>query len=346
MRHLLFLLAGAGLVAGHELATDYGRVRTLETSSEFELDLETTLRETTVNGEPVEGRGGPGGGGSSLVRKCVLVDEFLEGEKGGARHAKRTFATLHDESRFSFGEEERTDERDFPLAGLTLEFTRDEAGELASDLVEGSEPEDESLLEGHLPALALDALLPDGAVEGEATWALDDEAIKAALATVLDARYFAEPPPEERPSGERGERGGGRGRGFGRGGSARSLTSLVWKGEAKLAATDEEHDGLTCAKIELELEGEGELPEPSFRGPPRDFAFLPRSAAPLRAGTISARLDGTLFVSLEQARPVALTLDGEIATESSFEREREGEVFATRTRQEGRFTLHVTVTQR
>jgi hypothetical protein len=344
MRSPLFLLAAAGLVGGHELATDYGRVRTLETTSEFELDLETTLMETTVNGEPVEGRGGPGGGSSSLVRKCVLVDELLAGSQGTVTHAKRTFETLHDESRFSFGEEERTDERDFPLAGVVLEFTRDEAGELTSELAEGTEPEDEALLEGHVPEFALDALLPAGAVEADATWTLDDEAVKRALATVLDARLFADPPREEGARGERGERGGGRGRG-GRGGAARSLASITWKGEAKLAALDEDHAGLACAKLELELEGDGELPEPSFRGPPRDFALLPARGR-TRAGTITARLEGALYVSLEQGRPVALVLDGELALDSSFEREREGETFATHTRQEGRFTLNVSVTPR
>lgn len=346
MRSLTLLLAAAGLAAGHELATDYGRARTLETTSELALDLETTLFEMTVNGEPVEGRGGPGGGGSSLIRKAVIVDEIAAGAKASASKVKRTFATLHDESTFSFGEEERTDERDFPLAGVTLALTRNEQGEVEAELVEGTQPDDSALLEGHLPESALDALLPAVAVEVDGTWKLEHEAIRAALATALDARLFAEPPREEGGGrgGERGERGPGRGRGM-RGGPARSLGSLTWKGEAKLVALDEDHEGVECARIELTLEGEGELPEFGRGGPPRDFALLP-AAAPALAGTITARLEGALYLSLAEAHPVALALDGEVAIESSSERERDGEVFATRSRQEGKLTLNVSVASR
>lgn len=346
MRSLNLLLAAAGLLAGHELATDYGRARTLETTSELELDLETTLFEMTVNGEPVEGRGGPGGGGSSLIRKAVIVDEIAAGAKGSATKVQRTFTSLHDESKFSFGEEERTDERDFPLAGVTLALARNEQGEVEIELVEGTQPDDSALLEGHLPESALDALLPAGAVELDGTWKLDHDAIRAALATALDARLFAEPPREEGGGrGERGERGSGRGRGGMRGGPARSLGSLTWKGEAKLVALDEEHAGVECAKLELVLEGEGELPEFTRGGPPRDFALLP-AGAPALAGTITARLEGALYVSLAEARPVALVLDGELAIDSSSEREREGEVFTTRSRQEGKLTLTVSVASR
>lgn len=87
------------------------------------------------------------------------------------------------------------------------------------------------------------------------------------------------------------------------------------------------------------------MPEPSFRGPPRDFALL-AAPARARAGTITARLEGALYVSLAEGRPVALALDGELALDNSFEREREGETFATHTRQEGRFTLNISVTPR
>jgi len=346
MRSLTLLLAVAGFHAGQDLATDYGRERTLEMNSELELDLETTLFEMTVNGEPVEGRRGPGGGGSSLVRKAVIVDEISNGTKGSATKVKRTFATLHDESAFSFGEEERTDERDFPLVGVALVLTRDEEGEVESELVEGTQPDDSALLEGHLPESALDALLPQGVVEVDGTWKLDHDAIRAALATALDPRLFAEAPRPE--GGERGERGGGGGPGRGRGGRgspARSLASLTWKGEAKLVALDEEHEGLECAKVELVLEGEGELPEFTRGGPARDFALLP-AGAPAKAGTITARLEGAFYVALAEFRPLALELDGELAIDSSSEREREGEVFVTRSRQEGKFTLNVSVASR
>ena len=347
---LLLLTLVTGLCAGgHELATDYGRARTLATTSELELDLATTLFEMKIDGQPPEDdRGGPGGSSSSLVRKCVLVDQVLAGAAGAPTHVKRSFETLHDQSTFSFGEDERSDERDFPLQGLTLELERKEDGTLSSELVGGSKPDDESLLAGHELALALDAFLPEGAVELDGKWELDDATLKRALATALDTKLFADPPPEE---GRRGESGGGPGGGRGGGrsrgsGGARSLKSVEWSGKAQLVALDEEHDGVKCAKIALELEGDGELPETSFRGPPRSFAFAPEAAATTLAGTVHAKLSGALYVALEQRRPVALTLDGELSTENTSERERDEHTITTHSVQSGRLTLTIEIEER
>jgi hypothetical protein len=347
---LLLLSLATGLCAGgHELATDYGKARTLATTSELELDLSTTLFEMKVDDKPADNERGPGGSSSSLVRKCVLVDQELSGAAGEPRHLKRTFETLHDQSTFSFGEDERSDERDFPLQGLTLELERKQDGTVSAELTDGTKPDDEALLEGHELALALDAFLPEGAVELDAKWELDDATLKRALATALDAKLFADPPPEEGRRGEGGGGpggGGGRGGGRSRGGAARSLSHVEWSGKAKLAALDEEHDGLKCAKIELELEGDGELPEPSFRGPPRNFAFAPVESAPALAGKVHAKLAGALYVSLEQRRPVALSLDGELSTENTSERERDEHKFSTHSIQSGRLTLTIKIEER
>jgi len=225
--HLFHIASG-----GTDLSTDYSRVRVLRTTSELELDLETTSMEMLIDGEPAEGRG-PGGGGSSLVRRAVLVEHVLEGGADGPRHVRRTFESLHDESTFSFGEDERTNESDYPLAGVTLEMTRDDQGEVKIELSEGAEPDDGALLEGHDPALALDSLLPEGAVEVDATWKLDHDQILRALATALDQRLFPQAPPGDfgrERGGERGQRErrgpGGRGPGGGR-----NLGLLEWEGK-------------------------------------------------------------------------------------------------------------------
>lgn len=337
---LVATLAGLG-TGGHTLATDYGRERTLHTTSELELDMETTLFEMKIDGKPPEEDRGPrGGSSSSLVRKCALSDRILEGAPGAPGRVKRTFETLHDESKFSFGEEERSDERDYPLQGVTLELTRDEKGGVLAELVDGPKPEDDGLLEDHALELALDAFLPEGAVELDASWELDDAAVKRGLATALDAKLFADPPPDE-GGGRRGGPDGER-RGSGRGGAARSLAHVEWQGKAKLTALDDEHDGIPCARIELELEGEGELPVPSFRGPPRGGAFDPTPPATVLDASVKARLEGALLFSLENGRPVALELDGELSTDMSSEHERDGHTFSMHSVQSGRLTLTMT----
>jgi hypothetical protein len=320
---LVLLLAAPEFVPeiGPDLVTDYGRVRTLRTTTELELRIETVSMEMRIDDEPAEERG-PGGSSSSLARRAVLVDQVLEGGAGEPAHVKRTFEALHDEFSFSFGEEERSDERDYPLQGVTLELTLDEDGTPRCELVEGTKPDDEALLEGHELALALDAFLPPNAVELGAAWELDDEAVRRAFALALDRRLFAEPPPDE---GSRGERGG---RGSGRGGPGRSLGLCTWKGKAVLEALDAEHEGRPCARIALELEGSGDLPEPPSRGPGgRGFAFT-TALAPALEGTVEVQLEGELLFSPELARPLALELEGEVQIESRFEREREGRRFS------------------
>jgi hypothetical protein len=341
MRTLLLLLVAGLSTAGSELATDYGRVRTLRTTSELELDLETTRMEMKVDDEPAERPEG-GGMSSSLVRRSTVADEILEGAGGTPKRLRRRFERLADENTSTFGEGERSDERDYPLQGVTLELALDEEGEVHSELVTGQRPDDAALLEGHALAQPLDAFLPDGAVELEASWELDDAAVKRALAMALDAKLFAEPPLEERGRGERGEGRGPRGRGPG--GGARSLGRIEWEGKATLVALDAERDGVKCARIALELDGEGTIPEPSFRGPPGGFMVANECfAAPAREGRVEAELEGEFFFALEERRAVALKLDGELRTENSFEREREGRRFSMHSEQAGRLTLTITV---
>lgn len=336
------LVLGGTFLGGHELSTDYGKERSLRTTSELEIDLETTTMEMLVDDEPVEDDR-PGGMSSSLVRKCVLLDEIREGAGAVPRRVRRHFEALKDESTFSFGGDERSDEREFPLQGVVLDLSLDDEGEVHAELVEGPTPEDDALLEGHALTLFTDAFLPEAGIELDGSWALEDEAVRRALGTALDARLFASPPPDAGGRGERGEGGDRRGPGRGPGGPGRNLGLLTWEGKAKLVAIDEEHGGQPCARIALELEGRGDLPEPSFRGGGRGFAYGLPAAPPALEGTLEAHLKGDLFVSLTERRPLGLSLDGELEIENRFEREREGRRFSSHTVQSGRLTLTVDV---
>jgi hypothetical protein len=337
MRRLSLLAPLALLAGGPDLVTDYGKPRTLRTTSKLALELETVAMEMRVDDEPADDRG-PGGMSSKLERRAVIVDQVQEGAPGEPARVRRTFEELHDDSTFSFGEEERSDERDYPLQGLTLALAREEDGTVACELADGTPPDDEALLEDHELALALDALLPPAGTEAGGKWELDDETVKRALAPALDRRLFADPPPEGRDAG-RGGPGGGRGP---RGGTGRSLGLVAWTGQAELVALDEEHEGEPCARIALRFEGAGEVPEPNFRGEGRGFGFDP-AAASLREGKVEALLEGEFFYSLAHARPRALELEGELRIENRFEREREGRRFSMYSEQAGtvRWTVQV-----
>src|SRR6185503_7021349 len=115
-------------------------------------------------------------------------------------------------------------------------------------------PSDSAVLEGHLPTLALDALLPDKEVEVGSTWKLEGDALLRALSLDIEGALF--PPAESGGSGgeERGERSGSRRRGGTRG-LAEMVRAVNWKGTAKLDALDEDHDGVVCAAIVLKFEG-------------------------------------------------------------------------------------------
>ncbi len=341
MRPLTLALAAGLLCTGQTLATDYGRERTLRVASEAKFGLETVSFEMKVDGEPVERPdGGPGEMSSELTRKAVLVDHVLEGEGSRPKKVRRTFETLAETSAQTFGEESRDDSREGPLQGLVLELSVDEEGHATAELIEGQSPDDGSLLEGHELALGLDALLPSEEVEAGASWELDVEAVKRALSTVLDARLFPEPEPSQEGGGGRG----GRRRGM-RGGMSRLLASIQWEGRSTLVELAEERDGETCALVEIELEGQGDMPEPRFRGaggrsyPPEPFP------SGLPGGTITVRLEGKFFFSTARRAPVALELEGEVTADSTFEGERDGHSFSSHSTQEGDVSVTITVAE-
>lgn len=190
---------------GSELSTRYAAEHALRVESETTLKLETTAMEMKRDGEPVEGRGGAGGG-SSESRKCVQVDRFLECSDGRAMRLRRSFESVDGDLEASFGGESRSSAIDSPFSGVTLELTRDEGGEVAVEVVEGDGPSDEAL-SGQALELCLDALLPPGEVEAGDSWALDSAAVLRALALDVGAGMY--PRPQEERSEGRG--GGGRG---------------------------------------------------------------------------------------------------------------------------------------
>ncbi len=329
--------------AGQGLSTDYGRERSLRIVSEAKLELETTAFEMTVDGEPADRKGGgPGDMAFEASRRTVLVDQILSGEGARPHKVRRTFETLAEKSALFFGEEARDDEREGPLQGLVLELTQDGEGAPKVEVVQGNAPEDPALLEGHALFLALDALLPSSEVAVDSSWELDDGSVKRALALALDPLLFPERKPEE------GERGPGlRGSGMRGGSPMRYLANVQWKGKATLIETGADKEGgEPCARIQIELEGTGDLPEsPWRRGPERGFRFEPGgSALPATAeGTVDVRLAGSLLVSTVRRIPVSLELTGEMTTENEFERERDGRMFSMHHTQSGPVSFAVTV---
>src|SRR5260221_11586221 len=107
-----------------------------------------------------------------------------------------------------------------PLDGVPLGIKRGADDKVEITTVEGKAP-DAKALEGHLPEIFLDGLLPEGETKADATWDLDSGAIKRALR--LDVAKALYPPPQRHDSG--GGPGGGPGRrSGGRSGCARGGT--------------------------------------------------------------------------------------------------------------------------
>jgi len=335
---------------GTRLATDYGE-RTLRVESEAELSLATTLFEMSVDGRPAEGGPGRGGGGDRSfreVRSSARTDAYLASEDGAPTRVKRTFEDVAIVSELSGGREEFSGERSSPLAGLTLELSLDEDGELVAELQDGDEPEEAAALTALPMTLALDAFLPEEEVEVGALWNPESDAIAAALALAFDEHLYPRPERPER-GGEGRERGGERGRGFrgggGGGGGLDFLTEAEWEGEATLAELDAD-EGL--ARITLQLVGSGALadPEPGGGGGRRrefraDRAVIP---VPFRDGSFEVLLEGELTFQLD-GTPVGLQLGGTLTTERHISRERGDRQIEILTEQEGTLRFSVEVSE-
>ena len=346
---LLVACPGLAVLADVTLSTRYEPERSFRSETEASFQLETTAFEVRMDGQPMGARGG-GGGAVEEVRTVVQVDRVLEVADGVPSRLTRHFETLSLEGSMEFGDDGRDFERAGALQGRVLELTRDEEGAVAVEVIEGDPPDESAVLEELKLELASDGLLPDEAVAIGDTWELSDESLDELLALLSSDSLFPAPEREE----DEGEGRRGRGRGGRRRGARESglgfLRSAEWQGQAELVATGEEHEGETCAVIDLKITAAGELAEPEEtdreRGPgPRSFRFGAALAGSLIEGSFEVALEGKLFVSTDRGRPVHLSLEGDVSTERTSERERGGRQISMYRAQSGRIELQTRVTE-
>ena len=316
---LLPVAALALALPPQELSTRYQPERALRVTSETTLSMETTRSEFLRDGEPVEGRGGFGGGGSSETRKTVHVDRYLDCVEGRPTRMRRSWQEADAETEMNFGDQSRGFALESPFEDVVVEITSDEDGELSYEVVEGSDPGQEAL-ERLRPALALDALLPSGEVAEGDSWDLEGEAIARGLGLDLADVLFARPDPGEGGGGGRGGGRGGRGGMRGGGGGLGQLARAEWSGQATFKGTGD-REGVACAVIGLELEASSEMDGEGM------------------TSVFEAELSGELYVALEGRRPVALELEGSLRSEMDSERERNGVVMESHRESEGTFEL-------
>jgi hypothetical protein len=341
MKPLYLTVLALGLGAGESLRTDYGRDRSLTVSVVSSSQTEVTRNEMLRDGEPVEGRGGFGGGGSSSERSYSYTDTVLAVKDGAPTKVKRAFGDVGGTATRPGrdGDVEQELESAFSGAIVVIDATGEET---KIEVVEG-ELTDEQVA-GLVPTLALDRLLPDGEVEAGKSWELSGEDFLAAVGDGFERQLFRRPMPAEggegRGPGGRGQ--GGRGMG-GMGGGLSVLAQGEWDAKATLADETEEVDGVTVQVIELEAEVTGELPEPAMGGGRRGRAF--GLAEVPRANTFEAKLEGRLLWSKAEARPVRLELKGKVTTETHTEREiPDGGSFEMHREQETNVEMTVEVT--
>lgn len=321
MKPTLFAACALTLVSpDRELSTVYAAETTLRIETRIELELENTAMSIVRDGEPVEGRGFGNGGGARSASRSVAIERCLEADGGSASRVQRRWEELEGELTLILGGGE---ERSLPLESdfedLVVEIARDEDGEIAVEVVEGTGP-DVELLEQLRPGLALDALLAVEAVAEGAEWTLESEAVRRGLG--LEIHLFRVP---EREDGSTG-RGGGRRGGFGgRGGYPDSVLAAVeWSGRATFSGL-EVFEGVECARIALEIQGESESDDENG------------------SSTTEVQLEGTLWFDLAAHRPVGLELEGGVSNESVTTRERDGSVTEIQRESEGTYKQSVRV---
>ncbi|MAF67669.1 MAG: hypothetical protein CMJ84_18700 [Planctomycetes bacterium] len=330
-------------LSGSSISTDYDKLEAVRIETETVYTMETTDFSMTRDGEPVDAPWGRGGGGSEEVRTVVQVDRVVERQDGAPSVIRRSFELIEGSSARERGEEVFESERECPLSEVTLELSLDDEGDVIAEVVEGGEPDDDALLEGHSLTLALDAFLPEGDIDEGDRWDLEAEAVLRALSLDLDAALFPEPEREDDWGGEgrrgRGGRGGGR---MGGGSTSALFKQAEWEGEATLIAMEEDVDGETCVVIQIELEASGDLQEPEFRGRRDDDVLVrPAGATPPVESTYEIELEGRIAFSRELGRPVEGEVEGTILTERNIERSRGESSMTISTVREGTFTWTV-----
>jgi len=341
----ILLTAVALLAGGTKLATDYSADKGFKVEFESELSMKTTSMSVERDGEPVEARG-MGDNASSMSRKAVYTDKIVAAKDGKPTKLTRAFEALSGSSTFTFGGEETTRDLEPQLTGVTLSLETAENGDVTVKVAEGKAPADDACLEGHHMQLALDKFLPADEVADGASWELDKDAVRVALALDLEKALYPRPAPTEgdAPSG-----GGGGGRGRGRmGGSDGAVLDLAeWEGKATLTDETAEKDGVACRVIAIEIKAKGEMPEPPPReGGRRGQALgLGRELEAAFGTTYKIELEGKLYFSSADKRPVEFELEGSVAQESEREFEREGSTTRMHSTREGIYKQTVSVTR-
>lgn len=345
MQAKLIALTAVLLPLGADLTTNYSTEHTLRVQTDTEFSMETTESFVEIDGEQQPDRG-RGGMSSEESRSVVTLDTVLAAEAGVPTRVRRVFDSIESSGSMMFGENERELEHDTPLAGLTLELTDEGA-----KVVEGDEPDDEAVLEGHSMTLALDAFLPEEATEVGTTWTLDGDQMMRAFSLDLERALFVRPERGgERGEGERGGRRGGRGRRGGGGSPSMLFAEGDWTATATLESLNEEHEAGTCAKISLELSCAGEMPEPEFGGgrgggPREGSVSIPTEGLRPLENSFEVKLEGTLYFLVEERIPVQLEVEGTLASQRTMERSTERGDFFMYNAQEGIFKHTVSISK-
>jgi hypothetical protein len=283
-----------------------------------------------------------------VTRSIIITDTVLQAEDGSPTRLTREFESISNDSARSRGDEEFESSQECPLSEVTLELTLDD-GEVTAEVVDGTEPDDEALLEGHQMTFALDALLPEKDVAPGDEWDLSIEQLQTALLVDLESVLFPRPERtegEEGGSGRGGRRGGMRA-GRGGGGVARYISAGDWEVTATLLGDTEEYDGTECLVISIKGESTGELPE-SERAPGGgrrgggNALFLGPSLRP--ENSFEMEIEARLFYDAKAERPVHFEFEGQLSTESRREMNRRETAMVISTAQEGTFTYSVDLT--
>jgi hypothetical protein len=348
IRLILPAMLAFALTGGETLTTQYSVEKAYRIEVECSFSMETVDFSMERDGEPVEGGFGGGGRQSEESRTVVMIDTVLDAKDGKPTQVRRAFESIGGSSTSTRGDRESEYERECPLSGVVIEMTLDD-GEVTTEVVEGDEPDDEALLEGHLLALSVDALLPEGEVDADEAWEVDGESVMRAFGIDVEKALFPAPQREESEGEGRGGRRGGWGS-RGSGGVARYFTSGDWEAEATLETDTEEYEGVECHVIRLEAEATGELPEREFGGRGGRGGggggggmLQPAGAAPMFENSFEFEVEGKLFFSVEGGHPVHLEIEGKLSTESVREMERRESTMVISNSQEGTFNYTVDI---
>jgi hypothetical protein len=353
MRSLLLISAlTATFLDGVQPKTAYVEERELVIESECTLEMTQVAFEIVRDGEPMD-MPDRGGSGSSETRTVVMRDTIQSVDKDGVPTSQlRAFESVEVSSLMSMGGEEMEDEREGRLHDVTLALSVED-DEITCEVEDGVEPEEEEALEGHTLGLGIDAALPEDEVEEGESWELENEAVREILGLDIEGALFG-----GRPASSEGEEGGRGGRGGRRGGRGRSsggfstLALAEWEGEATLESAEEDLDGVKCCVIALSFEASGEYEPPEreggFGGRGRGGRSLDLN---LEASTLlvsvayEAELEGKLWFSLEENRPLQMEIEGEVSVINETVREWGESSIEMYSETEGEFELTLTVTE-